>query len=55
MPSLQGVHALVEAPGAQEYVPTGQLLHVADEFAPATVENVPATHAVHTVERGAEL
>ena len=55
MPSLHGAHTLADAPVADEYVPTAQLLHVADEFAPVTVENVPAEHAVHAVEPGTRL
>jgi hypothetical protein len=55
MPPLHGAHTLVDAPVADENVPTEQLLHVADEFAPVTVENVPAEHTVHPVEPGAEL
>ena len=35
------------APLAGVYVPAGQGVQKADEFAPTTDENVPAAHAVH--------
>ena len=50
MPALHCAHVLVDAPTAEEYVPTGQALHVNDMFAPRMVENVPATHGSHDVE-----